>query len=296
MKLGFVILNYGTYVETDECIQSIFMHIDLHADEYVIVIVDNGSEDDSLLKLKQKYNDDKIVQIISTGQNLGFANGNNYGIAYVNENFSPDFVVVLNSDTELFQDDFYKKVLTEYEHSGFGLLGPMMCIASGHCDDSPWEPITVSTVEKRLAYYKKINKRIKNRTIYLFKLAEKIKSLFIKSAWVDSIHVHREFWKYQTDVELQGAFLVFSKELLTRISGFDDRTFLYYEEQLLYLKVKRIGLPIVYDPRIAVYHKDGRSTQNFMRASKEKLQFLTKCNIESLEVLLKELKENNKWN
>lgn len=53
-----------------------------------------------------------------------------------------------------------------------------------------------------------------------------------------------EFWKYNTDAELQGAFLVFSKEIFNYIDGFDSRTFLYYEEQLLYLHAKRSGLPM----------------------------------------------------
>lgn len=296
MKLVFVILNYGTFLETDECIQSIIRHIDLPESEYAIVVVDNGSPDNSLTRIHGKYDDYSIVDIISTGKNLGFARGNNFGIAFANKNYSPEFVVVLNSDTELFQDDLYQKISQEYQNSQFGLLGPMMCISSGRCDDSPWEPVKLEAVKKRLAEYKAQKRSIENRTIYFSMAFEKIKRFVSGSRQSDPFHTHTDFWKYQTGVELQGAFLVFSRKVFDYIDGFDDRTFLYYEEQLLFINVSKSGMPIVYDPRISVYHKDGRSTHKLSIASRKKLLFLTQCNIESLGILLEELESREVHN
>ena len=39
MKRAFLILNFGTYEETTDCVMSIVEHID--TDDYKIVIVDN---------------------------------------------------------------------------------------------------------------------------------------------------------------------------------------------------------------------------------------------------------------
>ena len=286
MKLVFVILNFCTYIETTDCVSSIIEHIDI--DDYKIVIVDNGSKDDSLNRLQKKYWNNEKIDVISTGENLGFAQGNNVGIKYVNENYSPNFVVVLNSDIELFQDELYTRILTEYEHSHFGVWGPMMIIGTARCDDSPWAPMSLTQAREQLAVYEKDYQRLKVLPYFSYRAVNKISSVFIKRQ--KEQRKHEDFWRYQTDVELQGAFLVFSKEVLQHIKGFDPRTFLYYEEQLLYLAVKRAGMKMVYDPRYAVYHKDGVSTKK-IKSSKNKLLFLQRCNIESLKILITEMEK-----
>ena len=287
MKLAFVILNFGTYTETTDCVSSIVEHIDI--DDYKIVIVDNGSKDDSYNQLQNKYLSNAGVDVISTGENLGFARGNNVGIKYVNENYSPDFVVVLNSDIELFQNELYARLLTEYEHSHFGVWGPMMIIGTARCDDSPWAPMTLAQAQEQLVLYEKNYNQLKCLPYFSYRVVKKISSVF--TAGQKGQRKHEDFWRYQTDVELQGAFLVFSKEVLQHIKGFDPRTFLYYEEQLLYLAVKRAGMKMVYDPRYAVYHKDGVSTKKIKR-SKSKMLFLQQCNIESLKILISEMEKD----
>lgn len=287
MKLAFVILNFCTYTETTECVSSIVEHIDI--DDYKILIVDNGSKDDSLNRLQKKYLNNERIDIISTGKNLGFALGNNVGIKYVNENYSPDFVVVLNSDIELFQDELYFRILTEYEHSHFGVWGPMMIIATARCDDSPWTPMSLVQAREQLAVFEKKYQKLKFLPYFFYQAVNKISSVITKRQ--GEHHKHEDFWRYQTDVELQGAFLVFSKEMLQHIKGFDPRTFLYYEEQLLYLAVKRAGMKMVYDPRYAVYHKEGISTKK-IKSSKSKLLFLQHCNIESLKILISEMEKD----
>ena len=291
MKLAFVILNYGTYQETTECVESIEKFIDISTDEYNITIVDNGSTDGSGIKLKNNYENKKYIDVLLSGSNLGFARGNNLGIKHVNDYYSPEFVAVINSDIELIQEDFYKKVAEEYKKSGFGLMGPMMCIASGHCDDSPWRPITASKVKEKLQKARKERKGILNNTFYFSKIVTRLKKVFGLYVWKDEMHIHEDYWKYHTDVELQGAFLVFSNKVFEYIEGFDPRTFLYYEEQLLYLAVKKTGLPIVYTPQICVFHKDGRSTGKIKSSTKEKMLFVNQCNIDSLEILLREIEK-----
>lgn len=290
MKLAFVILNYGTYKETTECVQSIKEHIDVSAEEYNITIVDNGSKDNSLELLRNRYGDIPGIDILEIGENLGFAKGNNAGIAHVNKRYKPEFVVVLNSDIELFQDDLYQKLIEEYKHSRFAVLGPMMLITGGRCDNSPWEPCSRKDIEKKLKQLKKEKRKIENGTILFTKIANKIKEIVCARESVDNIHKRKEFWKYHTQVELQGAFLVFSQETFEHIEGFDDRTFLYYEEELLYLSIMNHGLTMVYDPRIGVYHKYGSATKKIRATFREKMRFINQCNIDSLEILLSEMK------
>ena len=62
----------------------------------LIIVVDNGSVDDSIGRIKLAHPD---IALLETGKNLGFAGGNNIGIRYA-LNRGADFVWLLNNDTE----------------------------------------------------------------------------------------------------------------------------------------------------------------------------------------------------
>lgn len=90
--------------------------------------------------------------LIRNTENLGFAKGNNVGIEYAKRNYKPQFIVVLNSDTELIQNDLVEKLDNEYRNSEFALLGPLILTADGRCDNSPHYPPTVEHIQKNLEH------------------------------------------------------------------------------------------------------------------------------------------------
>ncbi len=112
MKVAFVVLNYNTFQETKECVLSIEEKID--TDNYKIVIVDNESKDDSAEKIAEFIKDRNNAVLLRNEENMGFAKGNNVGIEYANRKYKPKFMVVLNSDTELIQDDLIGTLDKEY--------------------------------------------------------------------------------------------------------------------------------------------------------------------------------------
>lgn len=57
-----------------------------------VLLVDNGSNDDSVAIVQRRY---PWVRIIESGENLGFAGGNNLGIRHS----SGEYIVLLNNDT-----------------------------------------------------------------------------------------------------------------------------------------------------------------------------------------------------
>ena len=59
------------------------------------IVVDNGSTNDSVVRIHNAYPD---VLILQTGANLGFAGGNNLGIRFAVEH-GADYVWLLNNDT-----------------------------------------------------------------------------------------------------------------------------------------------------------------------------------------------------
>lgn len=91
-KVFIIVLNWNGHQDTIECIHSIRK---INYPRYEIVIVDNGSTDGSEKILRRSFPDIKLIQ---TGENLGFAEGNNVGIRYALEN-GADYAVILNNDT-----------------------------------------------------------------------------------------------------------------------------------------------------------------------------------------------------
>lgn len=286
MEIAFVILNYNTYEETAACVESIEHKID--TDDYVIIVVDNASKDDSVERLKSMSEKKLNVELICNYENIGFARGNNVGIRYVNEKYNPKFVVVLNSDTELIQNDLNFKLNQEFLYSDFALLGPMILTANGRCDNSPHTPPTKERVLLDIKLFKK-EFRIINAGLYrIYCGVRYLKDSINAKVLRRQLPQHRngEFQKYQKQVVVQGCFLVFSRKAFEYIDGFDESTFLYYEEPILYLHLINRGLTIVYDPEICIYHKDGCATNKIQRKAKDKLLFINKCYQYSANVLL----------
>ena len=60
-------------------------------------MVDNGSQDGSVGAIAGRFPE---VKVIETGENLGYAGGNNVGIKHV-LNGDAEFIVLLNNDTKV---------------------------------------------------------------------------------------------------------------------------------------------------------------------------------------------------
>jgi GT2 family glycosyltransferase len=90
MDLSIIIVNYKTKKITADCLRSIKASSDTISKE--IIVVDNGSEDGSIEYLKKSF---PWTKVYSSGGNLGFARGNNFGV----NKAKGKYVWLLNSDT-----------------------------------------------------------------------------------------------------------------------------------------------------------------------------------------------------
>jgi GT2 family glycosyltransferase len=97
-KVYIIILNWNGWQDTLECLASV---VKLNYPNYQVVVVDNGSTDDSVRQIKEwvAVQGAKHIVLIETGQNLGYAGGNNAGLRYALERGGLDYAWVLNNDT-----------------------------------------------------------------------------------------------------------------------------------------------------------------------------------------------------
>ena len=150
-----IILNWNNWHDTLECLKSVF-NIDYQ--EYQVVIVDNGSEDNSIsmikkfchdhktsdkkpielleleegdLKLfsskksnlKTYYSDEQLI-LIKNSRNYGFTKGNNIAIEFVFQNFTADYILLLNNDT-IVDNQFLNELIRVGESDkNIGFIGP----------------------------------------------------------------------------------------------------------------------------------------------------------------------------
>ncbi|WP_051906878.1 glycosyltransferase family 2 protein [Methylomarinum vadi] len=91
-KVFIIVLNWNGITDTLECLFSL-REIDYPSFE--IVVVDNGSSDDSVAQINKFFPD---ITLLQTGKNLGYAEGNNVGIRHSLEQ-GADYIFILNNDT-----------------------------------------------------------------------------------------------------------------------------------------------------------------------------------------------------
>ncbi len=94
-EVVFVIVGWNNLSLIDECIKSI---TEQTYQPISIIYVDNDSHDGSSSHVKQKY---PTAEVIDSGENLGFAKGNNLGIKKALENQDVGYIALLNTDARI---------------------------------------------------------------------------------------------------------------------------------------------------------------------------------------------------
>jgi GT2 family glycosyltransferase len=92
-----VVLNWNDYENAQACLQSLS---DVAYPNMDVVVVDNGSTDGSGERIDREFD---WCEVTFTGENLGFAGGNNVGIERAREK-GADYVLLLNNDTVVESD------------------------------------------------------------------------------------------------------------------------------------------------------------------------------------------------
>ena len=90
-----VVLNWNGIDDTEKCVDSLLLQT---YENFQILIVDNGSRDDSVERLQKLIGaNSKKISLITNPKNLGFAGGVNTGITYALKN-NFDAVALFNND------------------------------------------------------------------------------------------------------------------------------------------------------------------------------------------------------
>ncbi len=292
---SFVILHYIVEEITKQCIESIKKISQGY--DYHIVIVDNASPNGSGQRLYDYYINDEHCTVILNDINMGFAKGNNIGYLYAKDKLKSDFIIVQNNDVMIRQENFIALVEEIYQREKFSILGPDIYCPYTKQHQSPlrlngfsYEQLYKCVCNMRKAYRHFFIRSCKNKVVNICNKILKFKKI-TKSQLQDSIGLYKE--KMIKNPLLQGACYIYSRDYISKERlAFCDKTFMYYEEDILYYNCIKNGHLMLYCSDIQVEHLDDASTNaampNSYRRAKNKLKYM----IKSAEILLELMKED----
>lgn len=261
MNIVYLILHYMAGVDTEECIESILNSSEKTEHNISVVVVDNGSPNDSYEYLQGKYKGHDKVVLLHSDENLGFAKGNNLGFVYAKNELKADFIVMLNNDTVLNQPDFNEVLVRKFEKENYGVLGPDIVTADGY-HQNPGSKQSWELSELRIYRLKK--------TIQKF--------LCISSKYANKKANSRGEYRKTTlkgDVKntiLHGACMIFSPVYIHKFDGICDETFLYMEEDILKLYADHYGFLMLYSSDLSIYHKEDVATDMVIETTSAKMR------------------------
>jgi GT2 family glycosyltransferase len=261
-NVTIIILNWNGWKDTIECLESLYQ---IKYPNYNVIVADNGSDDESIQKIKDycsgkikvespffKYNPEgkpitlveyeldgsenkenetnlfsknKLI-LIKNNENYGFAKGNNIAVRYALNFLKPEYILLLNNDTVIDNEFLLKLVEIAGKNEKIGIVGP-----------------------KVLKYY---DPQIIDSTGHILKLGRVL----------DRGHEELDKGQYDNQNDILGAIAacsLYKTKMLTEIGLLDESFFTGYEDAELSWRSNKNGWKARYVPKSIVYHKRGKS-------------------------------------
>ncbi|OGG29206.1 hypothetical protein A3A63_01340, partial [Candidatus Gottesmanbacteria bacterium RIFCSPLOWO2_01_FULL_46_9] len=233
--LFVVILNWNGKKHTLSCLSSL-AKIERKNVDLQIVVVDNGSTDDSVEAIGKKH---PQVTVIPAGKNLGFTGGNNIGIAYSLRHHA-DFIWLLNNDTIV--DRHALSFLSAFDDPEVGACGSKIYFAPGR--------------EYHSDRYKESER---GRVIWYAGGNIDWDNMLASHRGVDEVD-HGQYDQHGETSFITGCSFVIRAHVVNRIGMLDDRYYLYLEDLDWSLRIKQAGYTTMYWPSSIVWHANAGSS------------------------------------
>lgn len=276
---GYVILHYQSIEITKKCVDKLLMF----SKNNPIIIVDNCSPNRSGKQLEKMYSKCINITVIINEENQGFAKGNNLGYQYIKRKYSLNYVVVMNNDIMIEDNDFAVIIEQFMEKNEVDVCGPdMVTLKGNHQNPLQLKPYTSKYLQRRVRADK--IKVLLLRTRLFWKLYENYKK-------TNKIPIRT---KQPTvfDCILHGSCIIYGPKYIKREqNAFLPITYMYNEEAILYDYLVHKGYKTGYCSDVTILHMEGVSTSERIENKKKKVMFRFKNNIKSIEAQLEERKK-----
>jgi GT2 family glycosyltransferase len=228
--VSFVIVSWNAKEYVSECLQSIRENCQVPAE---IIVVDNASHDGTPERVRKDFPECRLVE---TGANLGFAKGNNVGIALS----TGRYLFLVNSDVKILPGCVENLLDVMETNPDVALAGPQMQGADGSIRRSTMRfPTLWNSLCRALA----------------------LDSVFPRSG-VFAGYLMGDFNHRRTqDVEvLNGWLWVVRREALEQVGVLDEEFFMYGEDMDWSYRFRKAGWRNVFCAESAAVHYGGASS------------------------------------
>ena len=266
MKTGIVILNYNNATDTISCLRSLYATTNI--DKFRVVVVDNGSRREVVSQLSDfitRFAPSVTLHLLP--KNVGYANGNNEGCKLLYNDPEVGYIAILNNDT-IVLEDFVTPLQAAIDNTpDAALISPLLFRSDG------------KTIEHNCA-----------------RRAPKLREIF--TGWA---LLHRNTFGILGRIEhrnsmlpdkiegktipvelISGSCFMVKKSLFEELGGFDSGTFLYYEENILWEKIRRRGLKNYLNCSVRLIHLGAATTSTQVKSI-----FVAKCLVNSTRYFIR---------
>jgi len=280
VDLSIIILSYNTKELIKNCLYSIVGGI-VDGKKFLnteVIVVDNNSSDGSVELIKsivpdlekKAQNKNLKIKIIKNKENLGFSKGNNVGLRKA----KGEYLLFLNSDTEVFPGSLVKAWEFMKKHAEVGSLTPKTLLTSGKMDPdchrgfpTPWASFS---------YFLGLEKLFPQSKIFG--------------------QYHKFYLNLDENHEIEagaGAFMMVPRKVIEKVGGWDENYFFYGEDLDFYYRIKKAGFKVMFYAKPLLKHYKGASSglrkesKNIAKNSKENQIRVAKASVEAMEIFYK---------
>lgn len=212
MKLAsIIILNYNGKKFMKDCLSSVYKQT---YRKFEVIVVDNSPGDGSANFIRKNF---RKVKIIQPKKNLGFAEGNNFGV----KNSKGEYIVLLNQDTAV-DKNWLKELITILENKN------------------------VVACQSKVLFFNQKNKI--NVT--------GIDTNFLGFGWCGNFGIIDKGQFKDNEITFpSGVSVIFKKNVFIDVKGFDKDYFTYQEDSDLGWRIRLKGYKTILASKSLVYHK-----------------------------------------
>lgn len=217
-----IILNWNGWQDTAECVESV---LKTNYPNFKILIIDNGSTNNSVKILSERFPD---IEILPTGKNLGYTGGNNRGIDRAIAD-GAEYVFILNNDTVVDREFLNPLVEAMEKDKQIGITSGIIYHYNA--------PGIIQYAGGYTGFYTG-------------------NSYCIGGGMLD---------KGQFNIPKEvpcsaGAAMLMRADLIRNIGTLNEKFFIYSEELDISLRAKNAGYKVTYTPGSKILHKIGSDT------------------------------------
>lgn len=238
--------------------------------DFHVLLVNNGSKDPD--RLKDRFTEFGNVEVIGTGDNLGYMGAATLAIDYFRSQHPgiKPIVILSNTDIEFTSERFLEQLLAK--SGSFDVAGPSIRSTITNSELNPFarERYSRTKLTFLLLVYSFYPFYLFYQTLSLIK-----RKLFLSKPSKAVNDQHEEVYA------IHGSFMVFSPSYFERGGDLNFGSFLYEEELFVAEKARLNGMRTIFIPSLQLLHREHATTGTYklgkhIRWMKNSVQYILK--------------------